>query len=61
MPQLSNAQHEHIEKVAYRLWEERGGPLRSPDDWFRAEQEFYTTLGFAVTTPILIARDGAPR
>ena len=40
MPQLSNAQHEQIEKLAYRLWEERGGPLGSPDeDWYRAEQE----------------------
>jgi hypothetical protein len=41
MPQLSSAQHEQIEKLAYQLWEERGRPLGSPeDDWFRAEQEF---------------------
>jgi len=41
MHQLSSAQHEQIEKLAYQLWEERGGPLGSPDnDWFRAEQEF---------------------
>jgi hypothetical protein len=41
MPQLSNAQHEQIEKLAYRMWQERGGPLGSPDDdWIRAEQEF---------------------
>jgi hypothetical protein len=40
MHQLPNAQHEQIEKLAYRLWEKRGGPLGSPDDdWFRAEQE----------------------
>ena len=40
MPRLSNAQHEQIEKLAYRLWEERGGPLGSPDDdWFRAEEK----------------------
>ena len=40
MPWLSNAQHEQIEKLAYRLWEERGAPLGSPDDdWYRAEQE----------------------
>jgi len=40
MPQLSNARHEQIEKLAYRLWEQRGGPLGSPDDdWYRAEQE----------------------
>jgi hypothetical protein len=32
MHQLSDAQHEQIEKLAYRLWEERGGPLGSPDD-----------------------------
>ena len=41
MRQLSDAQHEQIEKLAYRLWEQRGGPLGSPDDdWFRAEREF---------------------
>ena len=41
MHQLSNTQHEQIAKLAYRLWEERGAPLGSPDDdWFRAEQEF---------------------
>jgi hypothetical protein len=41
MHQLSNEQHEQIEKLAYQLWEERGRPLGSPDeDWIRAEQEF---------------------
>jgi Protein of unknown function (DUF2934) len=41
MPELSNTQHDQIEKLAYRLWMERGGPLGSPDDdWFRAEKEF---------------------
>jgi hypothetical protein len=41
MYQLSNTQHEEIEKLAYRLWEEGGEPLGSPDDdWLRAEQEF---------------------
>ena len=41
MHQLSNAQHEQIEKLAYQLWKERGEPLGSPDDdWVRAEQEF---------------------
>jgi hypothetical protein len=41
MHELSNSQREEIEKMAYQLWEERGGPLGSPDhDWFRAEQEF---------------------
>jgi hypothetical protein len=42
MHELSNAQHEQIEKLAYQLWEERGRPLGSPDDdWLRAEQEFF--------------------
>ena len=40
MHQLSNAQHEEVEKLAYQLWEERGEPIGSPDDdWFRAEEE----------------------
>ena len=39
MHELSNAQHEQIERLAYQLWEERGRPLGSPDDdWFRAEK-----------------------
>lgn len=30
-----------IEKLAYRLWEERGRPFGSPEeDWFKAEREF---------------------
>jgi hypothetical protein len=30
----------HIEKLAYRFWEERGRPAGSPEeDWFRAEPE----------------------
>ena len=38
MQQLSDTRHEQIEKLAYRLWKERGEPLGSPDeDWFRAE------------------------
>ncbi len=41
MPQLSDAEREQIEKLAYQLWEERGRPLGTlDDDWFRAEQEF---------------------
>jgi hypothetical protein len=40
MHQLSNEQHEQIEKLAYDLWVRRGRPLGSPDDdWVRAEQE----------------------
>ena len=31
--------HKRIEELAYRLWEERGRPLGSPEeDWFRAEE-----------------------
>ncbi len=41
MHPISNGEHEEIQKLAYRLWEERGGPAGSADDdWFRAEQEF---------------------
>ena len=40
MHEVSYAQYEQIEKLAYRLWEERGAPLGSPEeDWFRAEGE----------------------
>ena len=41
MVQLSDTQHQQSEKLAYRLWEERGRPWGSPDeDWLRAEREF---------------------
>ncbi|MDD5544173.1 MAG: DUF2934 domain-containing protein [Acidobacteriia bacterium] len=31
---------ERISELAYRLWNERGCPIGSPDeDWFRAEEE----------------------
>ena len=40
MHERPNDQHEQIEKLAYQPWEDRGRPLRSPeDDWLRAEQE----------------------
>lgn len=33
-----------IALLAYRLWDERGRPMGSPDeDWFRAEQELQQT------------------
>jgi hypothetical protein len=39
MHQLSDEQHEQIQKLAYQLWEARGRPLGSPDDdWLRAER-----------------------
>ncbi len=32
--------HHSVEVRAYRLWEERGQPLGTPEiDWFRAERE----------------------
>jgi hypothetical protein len=38
--QPENIPHEEIALRAYRLWEEGGSPLGSPEeDWFRAEQE----------------------
>jgi DUF2934 family protein len=38
--------HEEIEKLAYRLWEERGAPGGSPEtDWERAERALRGNLG----------------
>jgi hypothetical protein len=52
MHQLSNTQHKQIAKLAYRLWEERGAPLGSPDDdWFRAEQEFIQRMDSTLQPP----------
>ncbi len=32
--------HQEIEALAYRLWQERGAPIGSPEiDWSRAEDE----------------------
>ena len=40
MRQLTAAEHQEIEKRAYRLWEERGRPMGTPEaDWFRAKRE----------------------
>ncbi|MGD1104768.1 MAG: DUF2934 domain-containing protein [Terriglobia bacterium] len=39
-PQTQNSPHEEITLRAYRIWEERGCPIGSPEeDWFRAEEE----------------------
>jgi hypothetical protein len=39
------SRHEFVEKLAYKLWEQRGRPLGSPDvDWFAAEQAVYSSL-----------------
>ena len=42
---LYEDRHEFIEKLAYKLWEERGQPLGSPDvDWHAAERAVYSSL-----------------
>jgi hypothetical protein len=39
------SRHEFVEKLAYKLWAQRGRPLGSPDvDWFAAEQAVYASL-----------------
>ncbi|MBP9936474.1 MAG: DUF2934 domain-containing protein [Pyrinomonadaceae bacterium] len=39
-----------IRKFAYRLWEERGKPVGSPDeDWFQAERRFRRDLERSLT------------
>jgi hypothetical protein len=42
---LGEDRHEFVAKLAYKLWEERGRPLDSPEvDWFAAEQTLYSAL-----------------
>jgi hypothetical protein len=37
--------HEFVERLAYKLWEERGRPSGSPDvDWVAAERAVYSSL-----------------
>ena len=37
--------HEFVAKLAYKLWEERGRPVGSPEvDWLAAEQALYSAL-----------------
>lgn len=32
--------HQEVESRAYKLWQERGRPMGTPEaDWFKAEQE----------------------
>jgi Protein of unknown function (DUF2934) len=39
------SRHEFVEQLAYKLWEQRGCPLGSPEvDWFAAEQAVYASL-----------------
>jgi hypothetical protein len=47
---LYESRHEFIEKLAYKLWVQRGRPLGSPDvDWFAAEQAVHASLVAAGT------------
>ena len=42
---LGEDRHEFVAKLAYKLWEQRGRPLGSPEvDWFAAEQAAYSSL-----------------
>jgi hypothetical protein len=39
------SRYEFVKQLAYKLWEQRGRPLGSPDvDWFAAEQAVYASL-----------------
>ena len=39
------SRHEFVTELAYKLWEQRGRPLGSPEvDWFAAEQAVYASL-----------------
>ena len=42
--------YEFVERLAYKLWLQRGSPLGSPDvDWFAAEQAVYASLAASGT------------
>jgi hypothetical protein len=42
--------YEFVERLAYKLWLQRGSPPGSPDvDWFAAEKAVYTSLVAAGT------------
>ena len=47
------SRHEFVEKLAYKLWVQRGRPLGVPDvDWFAAEEAVYASLvASGVITP----------
>lgn len=51
--------HEQLEKLAYRLWEERGRPLWSSDaDWFQAERRFRQYTDARAELPLSSLRMG---
>jgi hypothetical protein len=42
---LGEDRHDLVAKLTYKLWEERGCPVGSPEvDWFGAEQAVYSSL-----------------
>jgi hypothetical protein len=42
---LGEDRHEFVAKLAYKLWEERGRPVGSPEvDWLAAERAVYSAL-----------------
>lgn len=42
---LGEDRHDLVAKLAYKLWENRGRPLGSPElDWFAAERAVYRAL-----------------
>jgi len=42
---LYEDRHQYVEKLAYKLWEERGRPSGSPEvDWSAAERVVYSSL-----------------
>ena len=51
--------HEFVERLAYKLWAQRGRPFGSPDvDWFAAEQAVYASL---VASGMITPSSNAPR
>lgn len=56
---LGEDRHEFVAKLAYKLWEERGCPLGSPEvDWFAAERAVYAAL---VASGLVIASSSDPQ
>jgi hypothetical protein len=53
---LGEDRHEFVAKLAYKLWEERGRPVGSPEiDWLAAERAVYSALvasGLVAPSPI---------
>jgi hypothetical protein len=53
---------EEIKQFAYRLWEEPGRPVGSPDvDWFRAERELSLTADSPMRLPFSTMMKGPNR